>query len=52
MKFVIDAMRSGDWEQVRTIYVEGIATRNATFETVAPSWVLDRTTSSAELLPV
>lgn len=34
----IDAMRDADWEAVRDIYLEGIATRNATFETAAPSW--------------
>jgi len=33
-------MRAEDWESVRLIYLEGIATRNATFETVAPSWHL------------
>lgn len=27
-----------DWPRVRQIYVEGIATGNATFETGAPSW--------------
>ena len=27
-----------DWEAVREIYVEGIATSQATFETKAPSW--------------
>jgi L-amino acid N-acyltransferase YncA len=37
-KLVIDEMRPGDWEDVRAIYAEGIATRQATFETVAPSW--------------
>lgn len=26
------------WEAVKTIYEEGIATGNATFQTVAPSW--------------
>jgi phosphinothricin acetyltransferase len=31
-------MQRGDWEQVRTIYLAGIATRNATFETEAPDW--------------
>jgi len=31
-------MRHGDWEQVRTIYLAGIAARNATFETEAPDW--------------
>ena len=35
---VIDIMQSTDWEQVRTIYQEGIATGHATFETEAPSW--------------
>lgn len=38
MKYIIDAMRDGDWEQVRAIYLEGIATGNATFETAAPAW--------------
>jgi len=33
-----DALRPGDWEQVRAIYVEGIATGHATFETGAPQW--------------
>jgi L-amino acid N-acyltransferase YncA len=27
-----------DWPSVRAIYIEGIATGNATFETEAPSW--------------
>lgn len=31
-------MRDEDWEQVRAIYLEGIATGDATFETGAPSW--------------
>jgi phosphinothricin acetyltransferase len=34
----IDIMRDDDWEQVRDIYLEGIATGHATFETEAPSW--------------
>jgi phosphinothricin acetyltransferase len=38
MDYVIHGMNPSDWEQVRTIYLEGIATRNATFETEAPSW--------------
>jgi L-amino acid N-acyltransferase YncA len=38
MTFVIDEMRATDWEQVRRIYVEGIATGHATFETEAPEW--------------
>jgi L-amino acid N-acyltransferase YncA len=36
--FVIEPMRADDWEAVRAIYLEGIATGNATFETSAPSW--------------
>jgi len=31
-------MRAADWEQVRAIYLEGIATGHATFETGAPSF--------------
>src|SRR6266852_5985445 len=34
----IDEMEPGDWKQVRAIYLEGIATGQATFETEAPSW--------------
>jgi phosphinothricin acetyltransferase len=37
-KSVISEMRPGDWEAVRTIYAEGIATRQATFEADTPSW--------------
>ncbi|MEP6570536.1 MAG: N-acetyltransferase family protein [Acidobacteriota bacterium] len=32
------AMAAEDWEQVREIYLAGIATGQATFETSAPSW--------------
>ena len=35
---VIEPMRAEDWERVREIYLEGIATGHATFETSAPSW--------------
>src|SRR5690349_4692658 len=38
VEYLIDAMQAADWEQVRAIYVEGIATGNATFETAAPEW--------------
>jgi phosphinothricin acetyltransferase len=38
MSFSIDAMSEADWEQVRLIYLEGIATGHATFETEAPAW--------------
>ena len=31
-------MLSADWLQVKRIYLEGIATGHATFETEAPSW--------------
>jgi L-amino acid N-acyltransferase YncA len=34
----ISAMVAGDWASVRKIYLEGIATGDATFETIAPSW--------------
>ena len=35
---MIRAMTAADWEAVRAIYLEGIATGNATFETSAPEW--------------
>jgi len=35
---VIDTMKHEDWPAVRSIYLEGIMTGNATFETEAPSW--------------
>ena len=38
MSFVIEEMRAGDWEEVRAVYREGIATGDATFERDAPSW--------------
>ena len=34
----IEAMQPEDWDQVRAIYLEGISTGQATFETEAPSW--------------
>lgn len=34
----IRALTIDDWERVRSIYLEGIATGQATFETRAPSW--------------
>lgn len=36
--YALGSMLASDWEQVRSIYLEGIAGRNATFETDAPSW--------------
>ena len=38
MDYLIEAMRDTDWEQVRAIYSEGIATGLATFQTNAPEW--------------
>ena len=35
---VIENMRAEHWESVRAIYLEGIATRHATFETEPPDW--------------
>ncbi len=37
-KCTIDRMKPEDWGQVRSIYVEGIDTGNATFEVDAPDW--------------
>ena len=34
----IRAMSAEDWEAVRAIFLAGIATGSATFETAAPSW--------------
>ena len=47
MDLKIDHMNPQDWDEVRTIYEAGIATRNSTFETQAPSW----TTWDAAHLP-
>src|SRR5215208_5725921 len=38
MDRAVDQMKASDWEQVRAIYLEGIASGNSTFETEAPSW--------------
>ena len=38
MGIIIDPMKPEDWEQVRTIYGEGIVTGNATFEPQPPEW--------------
>jgi L-amino acid N-acyltransferase YncA len=35
---MIDRMMPDDWEQVRSIYLEGLSSGNSTFETEAPSW--------------
>jgi phosphinothricin acetyltransferase len=36
--YLVKEMQPDDWPFVRAIYLEGIATGNATFETEAPSW--------------
>lgn len=38
MEYSIDVMKSSDWEQVKNIYLEGIKTGIATFQTEAPTW--------------
>ena len=38
MNFAIDELYPSDWEQVRAIYLMGIASGQATFETEAPTW--------------
>jgi L-amino acid N-acyltransferase YncA len=38
MRMDLRDLRPGDWPEVARIYEEGIATRNATFETEMPSW--------------
>lgn len=38
MEFIIDELKAEDWKDVRAIYLEGIATKNATFEQSAPDW--------------
>jgi phosphinothricin acetyltransferase len=36
--FTVEGMQDEDWDAVRSIYREGIATGNATFETDVPEW--------------
>ncbi|MEE9370440.1 MAG: N-acetyltransferase family protein [Sedimentisphaerales bacterium] len=38
MDFTVDKMKNQDWDEVASIYREGIATGNATFETEVPKW--------------
>ena len=38
MDFVIEKMKEEDWDDVASIFREGIATGNATFYTEAPAW--------------
>ena len=37
-RVVFESMTAGHWQAVRAIYLEGIATGDATFETEAPTW--------------
>jgi phosphinothricin acetyltransferase len=38
VKYTINTLQPSHWEAMRSIYLEGIATGNATFETEAPDW--------------
>lgn len=38
MSYQVETMRADDWEAVRDIYGQGLATGNATFETTTPTW--------------
>lgn len=38
LQFQIVSMRPDDWAAVEEIYLQGIATENATFETESPGW--------------
>jgi len=38
MTGIIDQMKASDWEQVRSIYLEGLRSGNSTFEIDAPTW--------------
>ena len=38
MNVTVREMRAADWEGVRRILLEGIASGHATFETTAPAW--------------
>ena len=39
MTYAIEPLLASDWEQVRKIYLQGIATGLATFEQSAPEWL-------------
>ena len=38
MTLVIEKMLPGHWDDVRSVYIEGLATGDASFETEAPEW--------------
>ena len=37
-EYQLESMAEEDWEAVRAIYLDGIGTGQATFETTAPDW--------------
>jgi phosphinothricin acetyltransferase len=38
MEYAIEEMKSSYWEQIKNIYLEGIKTGTATFQTEVPNW--------------
>ncbi len=40
MDLKIVALQESHWKQVKEIYQQGMATKNATFETECPEWEL------------
>ncbi|WMJ78813.1 MULTISPECIES: GNAT family N-acetyltransferase [unclassified Sedimentibacter] len=38
MEHIVENMKPSDWKQVKNIYIEGIKTGIATFQSDAPSW--------------
>ena len=40
MSISVESLTPNDWEAVRRIYAEGIATHNATFEVTTPEWAV------------
>ena len=38
LSMILDALTPADWQQVRSIYLDGIATGQSTFEVEAPPW--------------
>jgi L-amino acid N-acyltransferase YncA len=38
MDYIIERMTERDWDEVSSIFVQGLETGNATFETEAPDW--------------
>ncbi len=38
MMFVLSELRPSHWPEARAVYLEGVATGHATFETEAPGW--------------